>query len=187
MVRLHNADARSFIRGDYFTAVFCYCEYPQKMEEVMGPAHFYQFEYYNKHHDTTFILTSACPDGDIGFDMFCVPPGGGTKVLTGGTMTENCKLWDGYESIGDRRIPRTDLLCYMPQYHHHMDYLAFNHQKRNLGSRGKQCAANGHLEPGTCENLCQENMDMPVLRDDKFPPSHQVEWTCLDDMCDHCK
>ena len=153
----------------------------------MGPAHFYQFEYYNKHHDTTFILTSACPDGDIGFDQICVPPSGGKRVLTDGTMERNCKLWDGYETVGDERIVRTDMLCYLPRWKHGMDYLHFNGQLRNLGSMGKQCPTIAYLEPGTCEKLCQENMDMPVLTDDRFPPSHQIEWTRIDDMCENCK
>ena len=153
----------------------------------MGPAHFYQFEYYNKHHDTTFILTSACPDGDTGFDQFCVPPDSGKQVLTGGTMAQSCKLWEGYESVGDQRIPRTDMLCYIPRHKHGMDYISFNDQERNLGSSGNQWPVMAYLEPGTCETLCQENMGMQVLQDDKFPPSHQVEWTQVDDMCDHCK
>ena len=152
----------------------------------MGPAHFYQFEYYNIHHDTTFILTSACPDGDVGFDQFCVPPSGGEKVLTGDTMGRNCKSWDGYETVGDKRIMRIDKLCYTPRYKHDMDYLAFNHQERNLFWRGNQCPVIAYLEPGTCEKLCRENMDMAVLQDDKFPPSHQIEWTKIDDMCENC-
>ena len=152
----------------------------------MGPAHFYQFEYYNIHHDTTFILTSACPDGDIGFDRICVPQNGGEHVLTGGTMERICKRWDGYETVGDDRIPREDTLCYMPAHKHGMDYLAFNHQERNLALEGKQNPTSAYLQPGTCEKLCQDNMGMPILDDKDFPPSHQVEWTKVDDMCTHC-
>ena len=152
----------------------------------MGPAHFYQFEYYNKHHDTTFILTHACPDGDTGFDKTCVPRYGGKGVLTANTMEELCKRWDGYETVGDQRIPRTDRLCYTPHHKHGMDYLRFNHQERNLDPAGRQSPVTAFLQPGTCEKLCQENMGMPVLSDEAFPPSHQTEWTKVDDMCEKC-
>ena len=153
----------------------------------MGPAHFYQFEYYNSHHDTTFILTSACPDGDIGYDTTCVPRSFNEGVLTDSTMHDVCKLWEGYETIGDERIRRTDMLCYYPNYKHGVDYIAFNDQKRNLDRDGGQKPRMRPLAPGTCETLCQDNMGMPVLQDDQFPPSHQVEWTDLDDMCDGCE
>ena len=185
-VRSHSADSKLLISGDYLTAVFCYCQYPQKVEEVMGPAHFYQFEYYNVHHDTTFILTSACPDGDIGFDKFCVPSKGGKNLLTGGTMGNNCKTWDGYEAVGKGMIKRSDEFCYLPHKHDN-DYITFNFQKRNLTPGGNQEPVVANLEPGTCESLCRENMDMDILQGDAFPPSHQVEWTKIDDMCWDCK
>ena len=153
----------------------------------MGPAHFYQFEYYNIHHNTTFILTSACPDGDTGFDQFCVPPQQDGIVLTDGTMKDNCKLWEGWETVGDDIVPRWDGLCYMPRHKHHVDYIFYNGQERNLGPRGRQSPRSADLEPGTCEKLCGENMDMPVLQDSRFPPSHQVEWSHVDDMCEYCK
>ena len=185
---IHSADSKLFTRGDYLTATFCYCAYPPRMEAVMGPAHFYQFEYYNYRHDTTFILTSACPDGDIGFDRVCVPPSGGVKVLAGKTMDWNCKEWDGYEDMGDDgKAKRKDRLCYIPRFKHNVDYIRFNGQWRNLGAKGRQGPALRDMAPGTCENLCQENMGMPELQDDNYPPSHQIEWTNLDDMCHDCK
>ena len=183
-----HADSNILFSGDYLTGTFCYCEYPPEMEEVMGPAHFYQFEYYNKHHDTTFIVTSACPDGDIGFDITCVPPNGGKYVLAGNTMDLDCKAWAGYETVDEQKVKREDEFCYMPHYKHGVDYISFNGQKRNLDPRGHQGARfERSLEPEICESLCQENMDMAMLKDDSFPPSHQVEWTKLDDMCDDCK
>lgn len=154
----------------------------------MGPAHYYQFEYYNKHHNTTFILTSLCPDGDIDYDITCVPPYSGEYVFAGSTMDENCKLWRGYEAVGEEHIPRYDEFCYLPEYKHGMDYMTFNSQKRNLGPSGKQGVKVGFLESGTCEHMCQENMGMAILKDNrKYPPSHQIEWTSIDDMCDTCR
>lgn len=152
----------------------------------MGPAHYYQFEYYNTHHNTTFVLTSACPDGDIGYDITCVPSYGGDDVLAGGTMDVNCKLWSGYEAVGDERVPRYDEFCYLPNHKHGVDYITFNTQTRNLGPKGRQKPKVGYLESGTCETMCDENLGLKVLQDKKFPPSHQVEWTSLDDMCDLC-
>ena len=154
----------------------------------MGPAHFYQFEYYNWHHNTTFVLISACPDGDIGFDMPCVPTGGGQYVLTADTMDSLCKHWEGYETVEDnQKVGRNDEFCYLPHRKRGADYMTFNNQRRNLGPNGRQGPIVGVLEPGTCENLCRDNMDMDVLRDGNFPPSHQVEWNDLDDMCWDCK
>lgn len=153
----------------------------------MGPAHFYQFEYYNIHHNITFVLTSACPDGDTGFDRICVPPGDDKLVLTGGTMDENCRLWEGYEKVDHYMVLQAHKLCYKPRHKHNSDYILFDHQERNLGHDGGQGPRETSLEPGTCEKLCHENMDMQVLQDKNFPPSHQVEWTEVDDMCEMCK
>lgn len=153
----------------------------------MGPAHYYQFEYYNTHHNTTFILTSSCPDGDIGFDITCVPNySSGLNVLAGPTMDVNCKLWSGYEALGNERVPRYDEFCYLPNHRHHEDFMTFNKQARNLGPKGKQGPKAGWLESGTCEYMCDEHLGLSVLLDKKFPPSHQVEWAHIDDMCDEC-
>ena len=119
--------------------------------------------------------------------MLCVPAKGDKRAtLASESMGRICKIWDGYETVGDRAIHRTDSLCYKPHHKHDMDYLTFNDQQRNLGWSGGQEPVAAYLEPGTCETLCHENMDMPVLQDENFPPSHQVEWASLDDMCDGC-
>lgn len=156
----------------------------------MGPAHLYQFEYYNRHHDTTFVLISSCPDGDIGFDKTCVPgnPPDEHHLLSGNTMDMTCKQWEGYEDYKDLWYEREDELCYMPHHKHGDDYISFNGQLRNLGSNGGQGAVfNRKWEPEICEGLCQEYLDMTMLKDKKYPPSRQVEWTRLDDMCEGCE
>lgn len=157
----------------------------------MGPAHYYQFDYYNRHHDTTFVLTSTCPDGDIDFDIACAPADH-KHVLVGDTMKKKCKLWRGWESSPKHPdwnpAPRKDELCYLPQKKKDEDFISFNGQHRSLGKRGGQgLVLQTEKEAGVCESLCQENLGMPMLKDHKFMSSHQVVWNDMDDMCDTCK
>lgn len=157
----------------------------------MGPAHFYQFEYYNKHHDTTFVVTSACPDGDVNFDITCVPGGDDPHALAGDTMRQTCKLWRGWETLHatNDRVEREDELCYLPNYKHGNDYIFFNRQMRNLGKDGGQHAVFkwDRETDELCDGMCREYLDMGILQDSQFIPSHQVTWTDLDDMCPHCR
>ena len=157
----------------------------------MGPTHFYQFEYFNKHHATTFVLTSACPDGDIGYGRRCAPAGDDAHALAGDTMDTTCKLWEGWETVAasEPRRKRNDEVCYIPNYHHGEDFLFYNGQRRNLGKHGGQ-GPEFRQDEGTeeiCENMCRTNLDMGINKDTAFAPSHQVTWADLDDMCAKCR
>ena len=188
-LEIRGADSSVVDSGDTLTGTFCYCEYPPLIERVSGPAHWYQFEYYNKHHNTTFVLTSACPDGDIGFDKTCVPSNPAkvrsTELIAGYTMAKTCKLWKGYEETIDDHFEGTQYeLCYMPNHKHSDDYIQFNKQKRNLGPSGGQ--SRFYLEANeTCRHMCKEFLDLPLLDIHYYPPSHQIVWD-LDDMCEDC-
>ena len=155
----------------------------------MGLAHYYQIEYYNVHLNTTFILTSICPDEGIGKKRSCVPPSGGEEVLAGDTMSKYfCKEFKGYQTIHDQK-PHDDWVCYLPVHHHGDDYIQFNEQKRNLGKTGAQGQVfqDQRESERVCEGLCRENMDAGIFKDDLYMQSHVVEWNHLDDMCGHCR
>lgn len=168
------------LTGDYLTATFCYCEYPPRIEEYIGLTHYYQFEYYNTHLDTTFILNSTCPQDYVGYDFGCVPPARGQHVLAGYTMDEKCRTWHGEHD---------DKFCYQAWSSQGDDYIYFNDQKRGLGQMGSQGPVWKHKMEAekVCEGMCRESMDAELFRDDDYLPSHQVVWTDLDDMCDHCR
>lgn len=113
-------------------------------------------------------------------------------MLAGYTMDENCKAWKGYRTVHDRKKKEDDQFCYKPHHRDGNDYISFNGQKRNLGWSGGQGpglppALNGAEAENVCEGLCRENLDIPVLKDPSYPPSHQVVWTTVADMCKHCE
>lgn len=154
------------------------------IEEVMGLAHYYQFEYYNIHLNATFILTSSCPKDEIGLAgaVDCVPPAGGLHVLTGDTMFEECRKWEGSQLFYDKAKLHDDEFCYKPHLHHGDDYIKFNKQKRNLGQHGSQGPVWKHKmeTEKVCEGLCRVHLDADLLRDDvNYFPSHQVIWNDL--------
>lgn len=175
------------LTGDYLSATFCYCEYPPNVADVLG--HYYQFEYYNVHLNSTFILTSSCPDPEFGYEIDCVPPSGGEHLLAGYTMDENCRAWKGYQTVHDQKKKDDDQFCYKPHHHDGNDYMSFNGQKRNLGWTGGQgpVLLNTVESEKVCEGLCRENLEIPVLTDPSYPRSHQVVWTNVADMCEHCE
>ncbi|KAL9131258.1 MAG: hypothetical protein Q9175_006809, partial [Cornicularia normoerica] len=166
------------VTGDYLTSTFCYCEYPPKVEEFTGLAHYYQIEYYNFHLNTTFILTSNCPQDNIVNGINCVPSGK-NHVLAGDTMEyKTCRTWPGYLAVQDFRREHDDRLCYKPRRHHGDDFIYFNKQKRNLGQDGGQGPVwQDKMESEkVCEGMCR-NMDAVLLKDENYTPSHQVMWT----------
>ena len=156
----------------------------------MGPAHWYQFEYYNIHHNITYILTSSCPDGDMNFDRYCVPSSKdkveAMEIIAGYTMDKTCKLWKGYEDVGDHHFMATKAeFCYRPDQKHGDDHISFNNQKRNLGLKGRQ--EKFYIDgEGPCEQMCRDQLEMPVLTNPLYPKSHQILWR-LDDMCEDCE
>ena len=157
----------------------------------MGPAHYYQFEYYNAHRDMSFILYSACPDGDIGFDRTCVPPHkdkvASMEILAGGTMGKICKLWSGYEELpNDHFQGSKSEMCYKADWDGN-DAITFNGQKRKLGAKGHQRRIYEEEEvTEECRSMCDQYLEMPLLNVHHYPKSHRVTWI-LDDMCPGCK
>ena len=103
-------------------------------------------------------------------------------------MPDTCRAW---KTVANGKVDR---LCYKPHYrdgYHGADNIWFNGQMRDLsymGSQGPELPSglNGMEAENVCEGLCQENLGAPVLRDASHPPSHQVVWTDMDDMCEHC-
>ena len=156
----------------------------------MGLSHYYQFEYYNVHHNTTFILTSACPEDELGVKRECVPEKDAWYGLAGATMAKKCRSWNRYQNVHDRTKEEQDTLCYVPDSHHRDDQILFNGQRRNLGENGGQgMMVRYEMEPkNACEDLCRDVLEASELQEHfVHPPSHQVVWTDVDDMCDHCE
>lgn len=155
----------------------------------MGLAHYYQIEYYNSHLNTTFILADSCPRDEMDYDISCVPDHGGDKVLAGETIYWEgiCKTWKGIRDVSDKEKVHDEKLCYRAERHHGHDYIYFNKQKRDLSKAGNQVPVwqKQTESDATCEVMCRENLDAALLTD-SHPPSHQVTWNDIDDMCDHC-
>lgn len=157
----------------------------------MGLGHYYQFEYFNYHLNTTFILTDNCPLNEMGYDISCVPEEYGEILLAGKTVLSEglCKRWKGIRSIYDLEAVHDEKLCYKPNRHKGHDFLKFNKQKRDLSEKGgqdPQVSKDQKEVEATCEVMCMENLNAALLTNSE-PPSHQVSWIGLDDMCPDCE
>ena len=150
----------------------------------MGLGHYYQFDYYNIHLNTTFILTESCPKDNVGKNWArgCVPTAGGLHVLSGHTMFDECRTWEGSEFFYQKGKPHDDKFCYKSQNHHGDDYIKFNKQKRRLGEYGGQNPVwKDKMEAEkVCEDLCRVNLNADLFKDDvNYVPNHQVIWEDL--------
>ena len=185
------------LRSDYLTASYCYCEWPDKrMEDGMGPSHWYQYEYYNKHINMTYILTSACLDRDKSLDVSfpvsdsqndvpCTPASMDTVAIEA-TMQKGCRTSRRFENV-KQEVQKWGTFCHEThregqslKYH-----IYFNGQQRNLIG-GRQKVLTRQQVDQTCDYMCRENMNMTVVKDERFPSSFQAVWE-LDDMCDECR
>ena len=150
-------------------------------------AHYFQIEYYNFHLDTTFILTHTCPKDNMGLvSSRCVPAKSeGYNLLAGTYRTmweELCRHWEGETTVGDEKRVHDNKLCYKPYRHDGADFIYFNKQKRSLGQDGGQGPVwQDQLKADdACGPLCRTHVDGHLLKNERYPQSHQVTWTDME-------
>lgn len=177
-------------QSDFLTSTFCYCAMdghePGRKEE----AHYFQFEYYNIHADTTFILEHLCEAAKD--DKFtCLEP----RTGSGHDRNEQDRSsWHGKVCRSWRRdlnMFKKDQFCYIPhenKFSRTDDYMEYNFQWRNLGAGGGQAPASKPREivDEVCTDFCSVHTGMPYLTDSKLAPNRIIIYEDLDDMCDTC-
>ena len=154
---------------------------------MFAQAHYFQIEYYNFYLNTTFIITHTCPKDNIGLlSTSCVPEKSeGDHLLAGAknTMRDKlCRHWEGEASAGERKRGHDNKLCYMRYRHHGADFIYFNKQKRSLGQDGGQGPVwQDQLKADdACGPLCRTHLDGHLLKNKRYPQSHQVTWTAME-------
>lgn len=185
--------------GDYLTSTFCFCAQPTPIPQHNSEANYLQFEYYNSHLNTTYILNHLCL-ADQDSDTTCLAPRTGDGVAVKVSVDWQTPLCRSWRQQLDSGIPYRngpgEKLCYEP--HADLDWrlwqlpgpdvLKWNGQKRRLDPRGGQGPVLRGLEEseGRCEGLCDEHAGMPALRGNGRAQCHVVVYEDLDDMCEKC-
>ena len=154
---------------------------------MFAQAHYFQIEYYNFHLNTTFILTHTCPKDNMGFESSrCVPEKSeGDNLLAGTYRTmqgELCRYWEGETIVGVPKRVHNNKFCYMPYRHHGADFISFNKQKRSLGQDGGQGPVwlDQLKVDDACGPLCRTHVDGHLLKNERYPQSHQVTFTSME-------
>ena len=189
----HN-DLSSF-GSDYLSSTFCYCGYGMDLNDTKyDEAHYFQFEYYNKHLNTTFIDQHHCFK-TVDDKHTCYAPRSEDGSLDLGWKFDwsggVCKSWPRYHY--DDRNRFVDEFCYVPHYgtgkHQGDDYITYNKQKRDVGRHGGQGyqQLDDEAANSKCERLCYDQTDMPLMEGNELAKSRIIVNDHIDDMCDHCK
>lgn len=184
--------------GDYLTSTFCFCAQPVPIPQHYSEANYLQFEYYNFHQNTTYILAHLCL-ADQDSRTTCLTPrnGDGQYVHYGSDWQGRvCRTWDNTVGIY-ARIHNKDTFCYEADRYNEFwrqwqmpgrDMMTFNGQQRQLdpiGGQGPVLKGKAEAED-KCEWLCDEHAHMPALRLNELAECHVVVYEDLDDMCDRC-
>lgn len=179
--------------GDYLTSTFCFCAQPSPTPQAYSEANYLQFEYYNSHQNTTYILSHLClTDQDSA--ATCLAPRNGDDNWVYGSDWKGraCRTFDDYEGLYG-----TNTFCYEADPRNRYwrewrmpgrDVISFNGQKRELdpvGSQGPVLKGQAEAED-RCEGLCGAHAGMPVLRSNELAECHVVVYEDLDDMCGGC-
>ncbi len=175
-------------QSDFLTSTFCYCALPNHVLNRKEEAHYFQFEYYSVHLNTTFILEQLC-EASADDKFTCLSP----RSVSEGEEDRSewshkvCRSWER-----DGHVSHQDHFCYLPhqnQYSDTDDFVVFNKQKRNLGPGGRQGPA---FEPqdmvdDVCTGFCDVHTGMPYLNDSKLAHNRIIIYEDMDDMCDDCR
>ena len=184
--------------GDFLLSSFCFCAVPTPVPNEYSEAHYLQFDYYNAHKNTTFILNHLCRAKQDSRQT-CLATRHGEPVYNLHYEWEEklCRTWRNSQKDPEGHAGRENELCYFPEKYSDawlgflvpgMDKLKWNGQTRHLDERGKQgpnlrSAANA---AETCETMCQQHANMPMLMGNSRAQSHIVAYEEMDDMCDCC-
>lgn len=152
----------------------------------MEEAHVFQYEYYNRHTNTTYLVDDLCEATLDRTSQGCLE---NRNVDHGRHGVKTCRRW--------RKDPNNgrgghDQFCYAPADVDNLrreDAVWFNGQRRELGATGGQGAFQlpAEVVEKACASLCSEFTGMRVLRDVKLAPNRVMVYEDLDDMCHHCK
>jgi hypothetical protein len=175
-------------QSDFLTSTFCYCALPNHVSNRKEEAHYFQFEYYNLHLNTTFILNHLC-EASADDKFTCLSP---RTVAEGESDNPDwadkvCRSWER-----DGHVSHHDKFCYIPYksaYSDTEDWMTFNKQERALGPGSGQGPA---FEPqemvdDVCTGLCEVFTGMPYLNNSKLAHNRIIIYEDMDDMCDRCR
>ena len=185
--------------GDALTSTWCFCAQPSPLRGNGSEANYIQFEYYNFHHNTTYILSHFCA-ADSNSTTTCLAPRSedGAPDEDDGEFLKICRTF--YKHKGPyQRWDLIGTLCYdqddddkdaywrewrMPGE----DVNSWKGQERKLhpeGGRGPVLKSKEESK-AKCDVLCDEHAHMPALRHNARSQCHVVVYDDLDDMCDGC-
>ncbi|KAL9129219.1 MAG: hypothetical protein Q9175_007352 [Cornicularia normoerica] len=187
--------------GDYLISTFCFCAEPTPIPQHYSEANYLQFEYYNFHHNITYILDHLClADQDAPTTCLAPRDGEDTRPRHGVDWPARlCRTW--YSSlISNDDSPhhrRQDTLCYEMSRDDDLwrewrppgrDVITFNGQTRHLDPVGRQgpVLKGKEMAEEKCDWLCDQHAGMPALRFNERAQCHVVVYEDLDDMCDGC-
>lgn len=182
--------------GDSLISTFCFCAQPTPVPHKDSEGNWFQFEYYNTHTNTTYILQHLCLAGPDSLNT-CLAPRDEDGDPEDGQFLNICRTWWRHKEPW----PRWDdpkQLCYeqssrfdewrearLPS----KDLLRWDGQKRRLHSEGGQepVLRDTKEAEDKCDALCNQHIHMPALRDNIRNQCHIVVYTDLDDMCPDCE
>ena len=177
-------------QSDYLTSRFCYCKQPESKEGFKDEGHYYQFEYYNKHLNATYILEHVCmTNHDSSINCFQIEANAFTTEWPMGMWNKKfCREWQKNDSL---MMGKKDKLCYTPHcdVNHGPDVIKWNKQKRKLDQAGGQGRAdqNQAKTNAECEAMCLDHTGMPIAEYERLGQSHTYLYEDLDDMCNQCQ
>jgi len=157
--------------GDWFIDTRCHC-IAQNMTTTTKVGHVYQWEYYNFHTNTTFILLSIWD--------FIAGNGWCRNYPTDPATKENDQLCFYYKWMIDGDW-------------HYVDYMKFNGQMRGLAeeqNQGYTQTPDMQIDENICPQICLDFVEIDLEKEHAISRDGrgtQVVYAQMDDMCDMCQ
>ncbi len=157
--------------GDWFIDTRCHC-IAQNMTTTTKVGHVYQWEYYNFHTNTTFILLSIWD--------FIAGNGWCRNYPTDPATKENDQLCFYYKWMIDGDW-------------HYVDYMKFNGQMRGLAeeqNQGYTQTPDMQVDENICPQICLDFVEIDLEKEyaiSRDGRGTQVVYAQMDDMCDMCQ
>ena len=180
------------LQGDYLISTFCYCAESGNVTGGKDEAHFFQFEYYNFHLRTTYIVYDLClaSKDDTSNCLQSLYVGDHDLIAV-----HQSSQWQGTACRTWRResdMFTEDTVCYRSHAYTYYDagaFLLYNRQKRDVGGpTGDQGFKEvpSFMANQKCTAYCEDHAGMHVLND-TTTPNRIIFYDDVDDMCDTCR
>lgn len=174
--------------SDFLTATFCYCGTKNDIHLAnrTEKAHIFQYEYFNSHSNTTYLVEYLCEASADRVSPGCLE---NRNIDHGRHGAKSCRTWQRDPNNGRGKH---DQFCYAAADVNNPrgeDAVVFNGQRRELGASGGQRPVHqpADVVEKACTSLCPMFTGLHMLDDTKLAPNRMTVYKDLDDMCDHCK